>query len=240
MRSVFAGILLVVGLTIWGSWYNSRRKNAELSLTSSVRLAQQALEDDDLHEADLRFREVRRALDILGRSDADSLKLRRTASEIEAVANLAGKSLFEMLEEAIATQTRTSRGMWADVFGSSYRGAWVIFDVQITRIENSETGQRYEIEFPLRTAREKVVVVGDLACFDQVVLGGSPRRVIFAAQLDDFIEKESADGPTWQIALNAKSAFLWSSPETLALSGIEVDDDSRPILAEQDARWGGG
>jgi hypothetical protein len=199
-----------------------------------VKQAQRALDENDLVEAARRFQDVRAALDLLGRSDSHARALRQTAKEITASAELARSSLFEILHEAVATTARSGETMWSDTFRSSYRDEWVLIDAQVIRSADSSTGQRFEIDFPLSTGAERVLIVGDLACFEQAVPGGSPRRVIFAAQLDEFSHQANQDEAAWRIVLRPATAFLWSAPENLERLGFDVvDDDTKRVLAEQ-------
>jgi hypothetical protein len=227
------GVAVVIALTVWWSQHVRARNEAERTLTSSVRLAEQALEDSDLVEAARLYQHVRAALDILGRTDSRARELRQTASEITASADLARLSLFEILNEAVGTTARSGASMWADTFRSSYRDEWVLIDALVTRSSNPSTGQRFEIEFPLSSGAEQVRFAGDLACFERAVPGGSPRRVIFAAQLDDFARDTKQDEPTWRVVLRPATAFLWSAPENLERLGFEVDEETKRILAEQ-------
>lgn len=237
MRLVLAGIALVIGLTVWGTLRISERSEAERTFASGVKLAQQALEENDLAEAAKRFQDVRKALDLLGRTDSRARELRQTAAEITAAADLAKSSLFDILHEAVATTARSGRGMWTDTFRSSYRDEWVLIDAQVSRTTNASGGRQFEIDFPLSTGADRVMIVGDLECFQRAVPGGSSRRVIFAAQLDDF-SRAPHDEATWQIVLRPSTAFLWSAAENLERLGVEVDEETRQVLTEQSGLLG--
>lgn len=232
VRLVVLGIAAVIGLTMWWSYRVSRRNEAERTLATSIRLAQQAFEENDLGEAANRFRDVRAALDTLGRTDSRAQELRQTAAEISASADLARSSLYDILNEAVATTERSGRALWADTFRSSYRDEWVLIDALVTRTSDSSGGRRFEIDLPLTAGGGRVQIVGDLACFERAVPGGSARRVIFAAQLDDFTTVPQ-NGAAWRIVLRPATAFLWSAPEHLERLGVEVDDETKRILAEQ-------
>ena len=232
VRLVLLGVAIVTGLTVWWSIRVSARNEAERTLASAVKLAQQALEENDLGEAARRYQEVRSSLDTLGRTDSHARELRQTTAEITASADLARSSLFDILREAVATTARSGSTMWADTFRSSYRDEWVLIDAHVARTADASSGQRFEIEYPLSTATERVQIVGDLACFERAVQGGSARRVIFAAQLDDFTHAPQGEA-AWQIVLRPTTAFLWSATEHLERLGIEVDEETKQVLAEQ-------
>ncbi len=238
VRLVLMGVAVVTGLTVWWSIRVSARNEAERILVSAVKLAQQALDENDLGEAARRFQDVRQALDTLGRTDSRARELRQATAEITASADLARSSLYDILHEAVATTARSGSTMWEDTFRSSYRDEWVLIDAHVTRTADASYGQKFEIEYPLSTATERVQIVGDLACFERAVQGGSARRVIFAAQLDDFSHVAQGEA-AWQVVLRPATAFLWSAPEHLQRLGIEIDEETKQVLAEQSSLLGG-
>jgi hypothetical protein len=237
VRLVLMGVAVVTGLTVWWSIRVSARNEAERILVSSVKLAQQALDENDLGGAAQRFQEVQKALDTLGRTDSRARELRQTTAEITASADLVRSSLYDILNEAVGTTARSGATMWEDVFRSSYRDEWVLIDAHVTRTADASSGQKFEIEYPLSTATERVMVVGDLECFERAVPGGSPRRVIFAAQLGDFSHVPRGEA-AWQIVLRPATAFLWSAPEHLERLGIEIDEETKQVLADQSSLLG--
>jgi hypothetical protein len=201
-------------------------------------LGQQALDDNDLNEASRQFQEVRRALDVLGRDDARALALRQTAAEITASADLTRTSLYEILREAVTTSTGKGRhDAWSDTFQSSYHGEWVVIDANVSRLQEESGGRKFQIDFPLVHGMHRATVVGDLPCFERVVAGGSPQRVIFAAQLEE-VSPKSAGSTAWQVVLRPATAFLWSASGNLARIGFETDEATERLLASQSSAVG--
>lgn len=237
VRVVLLGVALVSGLTVWWSARVRERNDAERTLSAAVRQAQQALDEHDLGEAAQRYQEIRQALNTLGRSDSRANELRQTAVEIIASANLARSSLFDILEEAMATMARSGSAMWTDTFRSSYRDEWVLIDAVVTRAAEPSARERFEIDFPLSSGTDRAVIVGDLTCFERAVPGGSPRRVIFAAQIAEFTHAP-ADQAAWRVVLRPATAFLWTASDNLERLGVEIDDGTKQVLAEQSALLG--
>jgi hypothetical protein len=233
VRIVLLGVVVVSGFTVWWSLRVSARNAAELTLTASIKQAQQALDQNDLSEAAHGFQEVKQALDILGRTDPQAQALRQTAAEITASAALAEKSLSDILHEVLENTAGASDTARATAAFSKYRDQWVLIDAQVTRQGNLSAKSRFEIEFPLLLGSEKVRIVGDLGCFERMVMGGSPRRVIFAAQLEDFTHGITSNESGWCVRLRPETAFLWSDSDNLARLGMEVDAETNRVLQEQ-------
>ncbi|MBI3861688.1 MAG: hypothetical protein HY290_07315 [Planctomycetia bacterium] len=237
VRLVLAGVAAVISLTVWWSLRVAAHSQAERTIVTASRLAQQALEENDLAQAARHFQEVRQALDVLGRTDSRAREMRQTADEITASAELARSSLFDILHEAAATTTRSGKAMWDDTFRSSYRDEWVLIDAHVTRTAEPASGRKFSIEFPLADGADRAVVVGDLACFERIVQGGSSQRVIFAAQLEDVV-RDAGGEKSWQFVLRPATAFLWAAPDNLERIGVDVDDDTRRLLADQSGLLG--
>jgi hypothetical protein len=233
VRIVLLGIVAVIGLTIWWSLQIKKRTDAERSLASAVKQAQQALERDDLSEAAKLFRTVRTALDTIGRKDAQARSLRQTAAEIGSLVALSDHSLFDIFREAIDTTSRSGSSMWDDAFLSNYRGAWVLIDAEVTRPTASSPDQLMEVHYPLAVGSQRARIVASLPALVNIIPGGSARRVIFSAQIDEFKHQPYRAEADWCVVLKPGTTVLWSSPENLERSGISVDDETRRVLAEQ-------
>ena len=238
VRLVLAGVALVVGLTFWWIWHLHALGQAERTVVSAVKQAELALEEHDLGEAARQYRQVRRALDVLGRNDLRARALRQTAAEISAAADLARVSLFDMLHEASRLGSNTARESWAETFRSNYRDEWVVLDAQVSRSADPAEGRRYDIDFRLAEGLNQAVIVAELPAFDRAISsGGEPLRVIFAAQLDD-CSPDPKHEHTWRIVLRPATGFLWSSATHLELLGVAADDETKQLLADQTVHLG--
>jgi len=231
VRLVLAGVFCVVGLMTSWIVHVHALNEAERTIGSASKLGEQALREHDQGEAARQYQRVRRALDLLGRHDAEAQTLRQIEREISASADLARASLFDILHEAVVAEG-TSRAGWEQTFQSSYRGEWVLLDARVSR-SSQAGGRRYEIEFPIVEGSNRATVVADLAIFDQALpRGGTPQRVIFAAQLDD-CRRDPQDAGAWQIVMRPSTGFLWSSADNIALLGVPLDESTKELLADQ-------
>ena len=231
VRLVLAGVLCVVGFVAWWIVHVHALNEAERTIGSASKLGEQALREHDQGEAARQYQRVRAALDLLGRQDAEAKTLRQIEREVSASADLARASLFDILHEAIMAEGM-SRGGWAQTFQSSYRGEWVLLDARVSR-SNQAAGHRYDIDFPIVEGANRATVVADLAVFDQALPhGGTPQRVIFAAQLDD-CRRDPQDAGAWQIVMRPSTGFLWSSADNIALLGVSLDESTKQLLADQ-------
>lgn len=245
VRVVLASVALVVGLTFWWMWHLQALNQAERTVVSAGKQAEQALEESDLGEAARQYQQVRRALDALGRNDSRAKALRQTAAEISAGADLASASLFDILHEAAARTTSADRESWAESFQSNYRDEWVVVDARVSRLADSANadptdGRRFDIDFHLGDGPNQAVIVADLPVFDQAISpGGEPARVIFAAQLDECSPDPNREH-TWRIVLRPATGFLWSSVPHLELLGLSADAETIQLLAAQTVHLGIG
>jgi hypothetical protein len=247
VRLVLAGVAVVVGSTCWWIWHLHALDQVERTVVSAGRQAELALEEHDLGEAARQFRQVRSALDVLGRNDSRARALRQTAAEISAAADLARVSLFDMLHEASLMTSSAARESWIEMFRSNYRDEWVVLDAHVSRTTDPADGRRYDIDFRLAEGPNQALIVGDLPAFDRVMTAvksgavksgnAEPVRVIFAAQLDD-CSPDPKHEHTWRIVLKASSGFLWSSADHLELLGLAADDETKQLLADQSVKLG--
>jgi len=233
VRIVLASAVALALLTGWWVLHRRRLNEAERIVPVATRLGEQALEEHDLGEAARQFQKVRGALDLLGRDDAQARALRQTANEIGASANLAAVPLFDIVREAAG-----SEGSFSETFHSSYRGSWVVIDAPVARSADSSSGRKFDVDLPIVEGPARAVVVAELPLFEPLLPAGTePRRVIFAAQLDD-CRPDPRDEGAWRIVLRPKTAFLWSTPESLARLGVVLDDETTRVLSDQASRLG--
>ena len=246
VRLVLAGVVLVVGLTCCWIWHLNALGQAERTVISAFKQGELALEEHDLGEASRQFRQMRSALDVLGRNDSRARGMRQTAAELSAAADLARVSLFDLLHEASSMNSGAARDSWAETFRSNYRDEWVVLDARVSRLVDASDGRRYDIDFHLADGSldklYQAMIVAELTAFDAVVSretagGGDPLRVIFAAQLDD-CSQDPKDPTKWRIVLRPSTGFLWSSVQHLELVGVTADDETKQLLAEQTIRLG--
>jgi hypothetical protein len=238
VKLVLAGVTVVVALTTWWIVHLRSLDEAERVVVAAARLGDEALREHDLAEAARQYKKVRKALDLLGRSDPQARVLRQTAAETSAATDLSRASLFELLHDATDAETGKTHLTWNETFNSSYRDEWVVLDAHVSRSADPAARRRYVVDFPLAEGRNRAVLVADLDVFDKAIsAGGNPQRVVFAAQLDD-CRRDPKHADTWLIVLRSKTGFLWSSGDNLELLGVSVDDETKQILADQSRHLG--
>ncbi|MBS0262652.1 MAG: hypothetical protein JSS02_11930 [Planctomycetes bacterium] len=202
-------------------------------MTTALKQAQQSLEQNDLHEAAVAYRDMRAALDYLGRKDPQARALRQTAAEVIAAAELSDVSLFDLFREAVETTSRSGAAAWSDAFRNNYRGAWVVIDADVSLLSGVAADRTYRVDFPLVIGSERARIVTGLPGLQRVIPEVSARRVVFAAQLDEFRHEPFHSEGDWCVVLRPGTSVLWSSPETLKKVGIEPDEELQRVLAEQ-------
>jgi hypothetical protein len=211
---------------------------AERTIVAATHEADQALREHDLGAAARQYRELRTALDRLGRRDPQARRLRQAANEVSAAADLLRISLFDLLHEAAAMHAGSARNSWVGTFQSSYRDEWIVVDALVTRVPDAASGVQYDIEFPLVDGTQRGRLIGNLKAFDPVQFAdGKPQRVIFAAQLEA-CRQDSRQEDAWNIELRPATGFLWTSAAHLELLGLHADDETQKVLSSQSALSG--
>lgn len=239
LRRLLSPVRLVLGtaaavllVSTWWFLHAGKLERAKQTLLRSTRLAEQALSEGMLAEAAGHYEDVVAALDLLGRREPRALATRQLALETIAAGRLAPASLFQIVEEATASLLAGTSDIWPDVFRTTYRNQWVVFDAPVERSEESG-GARYTIDFPIEAAAARGALDGNLAVFERLPwTSQSTARVIVAAQLQD-CRPNPGDQVGWIITFRADTAFLWTRAETYQLLGLEPDEATLALLDAQ-------
>jgi hypothetical protein len=153
--------------------------------------------------------------------------------ETGAAADLLHSSLHDILHEAVETRGESSVGVWSELFRGLYRGGWVVIDAPVGRSSVAGVQPRLVVEFPVSDGADNAALIADLAVLERYLgPAGKPRRVIFAAQLEDFLPQSGSDHE-WRIVLDRDTAFLWTSAETLEMLGFPLDRATQKVLDDQ-------
>jgi len=230
--------MCVIALTGWWLIHLRALDQARDVLVSTPRLAEEALNEGEFHEAARQFSRIVAAVDLLGRDDAQSRQWRQAAREVTAISELAGVSLHEILDEAAHAVTGADRDRWLELFRGTYRGAWVVIDATVTRNGDETPGPRFTVDFPLAVGDCGGRLLADLPIFEQCVPPGSPgKRVIFAGQIESCRLIPGSE-PVWQIELRPQTAILWGGAESYERLGLSIDQGTARILSEQSRLMG--
>ncbi|MGQ0633173.1 MAG: hypothetical protein ACT4QC_01070 [Planctomycetaceae bacterium] len=233
VRLVLAGVLLVTLATLGWLWRLRSLEHARIVLAAAPRAGEEALRDGDPAEAARQFAALRHALDTLGRDDPQARIWRRMSRETAAAADLLHASLHDILHEAVEARSGPSPAVWAELFRGMYRGGWIVIDAPVQRSELAEAQPRFVVDYPLSVGADRGTVVADLKALERVFGQNSgPRRVIFAAQVQD-VRPDDGSNHEWRVVLAPDTAFLWTSAETFEMLGLALDHATRQLLEEQ-------
>lgn len=234
LRSVVAGIALVIMLTALFSWRSYRLDNALETLKVAGESGLEKLADEDWIAARQEFERAVAAANLLGRHDPSTNNLRQYARETTAMTRLLTVSLFEMLDEAEAALDDNELEAWEQRFPTRFGSTWLVIDGTARRRTPSEEEKNplpFALDFPwlLGGGQRSVEVQFDLEDLD-TFSNDSSRPVIFAAQLESCrFDKETSK---WIVRLNRETAFPWANAETLRGVGIRSDEtrDDKVLL----------
>lgn len=236
LRLVVCGIGAISVLTVWWIVRSRNMEHAAAILTEAVRKGHAAIAEDDFPEAARQFSLASNAVDTLGRDDSPARLIRQFARESTAISQLSLHSMHDLLREAASIKAGPNPDTWPDVFRATYRDMWIVLDANITRT-NVTPESAYQLDCPIVVDKDTAEIVANLPGFEALSLSDQPRRVIFAAQLDD-CRLNAGNQSQWQIVLRPETGFLWSNPATLRTIGFPMEQKTESVLAEQSERLG--
>jgi hypothetical protein len=220
-------VLLAMGLVLLatGSWIVHSRAlaQARVTLAEATKKGRDALENQEYHVAADEFERACQALDLLGRDDAEARSLRQARRESAVACQLAPHSLFELVGEAIQTRDHPGGLDWSEAFRGTYQGTWVILDTTALLPANRDDKRANRLDVSLVVQGEPVALLADFRAFEHLLIDAQPRRVVFAAQLDDCRPTQTAT-PGWELVFKSETAFLWSDATLYRGLGFGSDD----------------
>ncbi len=221
----FRMIVVLMGtiafLTAWGLWHRQRIETAKASVQAASEAGMAALKDGNFAMAARELSRARDAVDLLGRTDAESHSIRRHCREAVAGYELSGSSVFELLA-TYATDVSIGKLKGARSLSRS-RDSWLLIDAIVANPDDASHPCRLDIPLAFDGLRFRVEVDSDIvrkaAKREQ---SNGVARVIFAAQMNEIRPGSQHDAES-VLVLNGKSAFLWTSFETYAVLGYTED-----------------
>ncbi|MEI8381548.1 MAG: hypothetical protein WCJ09_15580 [Planctomycetota bacterium] len=235
-RMIVALIGTIAFLTGWGLWHRQRIETAKAGVQAASEAGMAALKDGNFAMAARELSRARDAVDLLGRTDAESHSIRRHCREAVAGYELSGSSLFELLA-AFSTDVSTGKLKGTRSLSRS-RDSWLLIDAIVANPDEANNPCRLDIPLAFDGLRFRVEV-------DSVLIRKSAKReqsngvarVIFAAQMIEIRHGTGHDAES-VLVLNGKTAFLWTSFETYAALGYTEDqadeiEATRKLLASQ-------
>ncbi|MSR59164.1 MAG: hypothetical protein EXS05_16235 [Planctomycetaceae bacterium] len=233
IRSVLLGVGVVIAATIWWLTHLAALERARDVILNVPKLAETALDEDDLIDAASHYGRLREAVELLGRDDQQSRLWRQLSREITASAKLVDASFAEIFQEAVDTASSEARVSWPDLFRAHYRDDWVLVDAPVSRVADDAGRTSFRVDYPLAYGTVRGRLVAELPAFEKRVESGpEPQRVIFAAQLADCRFDAAGEG-IWVIELRPDTGFLWCRPQTFERLGLATDAATLKILAHQ-------
>lgn len=217
LRLIALAVCALVGLMTLVLARQARWSHAQAAVQPAIDAGYAALEERDFAVAAKSFTEAAAALDVLGRRDDVARTVRRLSREVAVCDQLSSESLLDLLDEL---HTKTDGADVAERFARQYAGRWILFDAPLFA-ELGREGKRsraVRIDLPLLVREAPVEILIDGSPWPALLSGStasSPRRVLFAAQLDRF-EPATKERPTGRVWLNGATAVLWTESQTLA------------------------
>lgn len=235
-RLIVTLIGTIAFLTGWGLWHRQRIETAKAGVQAASEAGMAALKDGNFAMAARELSRARDAVDLLGRTDAESHSIRRHCREAVAGYELSGSSLFELLA-AFATDVSTGKLKGTRSLSRS-RDSWLLIDAIVAN--PNDVSQPCRLDIPLTFDGLRFRVEVDSALIRQSAKreqSNGVARVIFAAQMIEIRHGTSHDAES-VLVLNGKTAFLWTSFETYAALGYTEDqadeiEATRKLLAGQ-------
>jgi hypothetical protein len=231
---VVVAIVLIGAVTGYGLWYRQSVEAAKKNFQTQYEAGRSAIQDGDFGRAARELIRARDAVDLLKRSDPESMQIRRLCQESIAGRDLLSVDLYELMTQYASTKERERpRRIIA------HRNEWLLLDVVIA---DPESDRPCRLDMPVTLEQTRFhLEVDSLAIRESArrehALGSA--RVVFAARIKE-IRKPTTDSADYVVVLDGKSAFLWSNFETYAALGYteERPDEAKAtteLLARQHA-----
>jgi DNA-directed RNA polymerase subunit RPC12/RpoP len=225
---ILIGVALLVAGTFGVRMLRERRQKLPQVAQKNTTEGLTALSMGEFDVAKDKLGRAARALEELG--DEDAPKVRQSANEAAILADLAGKSLEEIVDEVATREDGESQ------FKSLYRGRSVLIEAPILAVGSSDGKHPYEIEYKLlagaggKPRRGRVDLTG-FALF----ANAAPEKgkvVTFGGRLESVTL--STDDHEWHVHLAPDSGVWISSPE--AWKALEIMEFSSAATPEEGPR----
>lgn len=230
-RLVALAIVMIGILTGWGLWRRHRIESAKANVVAATEQGMKAFHDGDFATAARELTRARDAVELLQRTDPESVSIRRYAREAIAGAQLSTSGLFELLAD-YATQSPQPNPRF-----EAARRSWLLVD---TVIANPDADGPSLLDMPVliddRQFRIEIDSEAVKTAARRAQSTGSP-RVVFAAQPAE-IRAPTDNQSDAVLVLNGKTAFLWTTFEAYrGLGYVENQEEelqlTRDLLARQ-------
>jgi len=239
LRFISLGIAAALVLIAVILVQKQRRDWATSELRTAGDAALAAAAAGDWNAARDNFARAVKAVNILGRDNASSRRIRQGLRETEALTGLNSESLGEMLESADRQADKPDD--WKRNFDLRYRGSWVVLESLLKKVEGDDGEEYWSVVYPYSVGEEsrRVVIRADLDAFKSLKRLSPEQPVVFAAQLDSC--ELSKSKKEWNIALRSESGFLWADPVTygglgFAFSEWHPEEEVKLLLRDQAKR----
>ena len=236
-RIAVATILAVVVSTAWLQLRSRNIAEAQLDLAESVRLAWEALHDEDFVSAEREFGRAAEACRLLRRTNREAAQLEQLHRESLVVNQLSPRSLYDVLDAA-AQQVSESE----DESKTRFRDQWFVCDTFVTAQpapNETDPAMRYFLEYPMLVDNRSITIDCTSHRLDRLDIDPFGQRVVVAAQIAG-VFRGADGGNALRVSLQSDSVIpLTSLPHLQYLTGVAKDDRSDPRLAavlEQQAR----
>jgi tetratricopeptide (TPR) repeat protein len=219
---VLAGVALVVVGTVLLKWRREWRQNLPLVAESNWKEGLEALDRGEFNSAKLKLGTAASALESLG--DEKAGQVRQLAREAAILADLVGKSLEELIDDAAYKSEE-----WPSTFETLYKGRSILLDSKVWASSEGKPG--FEIDYRIvgRGRRPKVgrIDLAGLKLFeDHPPKSGD--RIRFGARLASI---RLGPGDEWVVGLEPDSGVLMAHKKALEVLGLDVPED-------QGVAWG--
>lgn len=236
LRMVTAAIVIISALTVGGLWNRQRIETAKVTALQAADAGKAAIQENDFVKASQELERARNAVDLLGKTDRSANEIRRLSREVNALVKLESNSLTDFLTETLSNAKKDSPDPLP--LSPLDQGSWVIFD---TRVLPGTSGANHcVIDAPMLLPQATVRIEIEspvLAKLPRSNDSGDVPRAVFAAQIER-LSAPAGDPLTAVLLLNGKTAFLWTTYETLVAAGFraadsETEQQTRSLLEQQ-------
>lgn len=229
-RSVAVAVICIGLFTTFWMVRQSQISHAVATVRENGEKGMAYVQAKDWGDARRELEMVERALDRLGRTDPESLKLRQYSRELRAMGNLCPRSLDGVLDDLRREYDQLPPKAGRDVIlGKQFRGQWLILEGTVADV-SSPHGRTtaYELTIPVISPAEQpdekpvtLTIQVQAPIFEKLIPKEEERPLIFSGEI--LGGQYDAALNRWTLLLNPDTVFLWTHLETYLAAGFELN-----------------
>lgn len=225
----------LAGITLIG-WVVSleltrRTRNAETAANTAAQRGDAALAAGNLILAEDEFLQAAAGLKKSTRNDREAIRIRQTATQLQACNHLLDVPLHQLVHESIDDLRKSGA---AEIPATErYLDTWIILETWL----QPEANTTVKIDLPIATVNGVATLQLDPSIWEP--LGPiTDRTAVLISGRVEAIARDPRHAGQFLVRLDTSSACLWTDGNLLAATGFPINDQTQSTIERQAARLG--